>query len=84
MSKLDELLEDLYLQGYRDSTRRASGRTAAAQATKGKLKRLFYELVGNGSVGIDYDLKKLSASEMSSMAGRNELTMELRQKVKAL
>lgn len=51
---------------------------------KDAIKKLFLDLVGHGSLDISYDLDALSASDKAKLVGRNELTLELRQKIEAL
>ncbi len=83
MSKLDEILEALYLEGYRDSTRRASGRVPHAHATKNRLKRLVLELIGPNDV-LDPLPADRTASQIIESDTRDALRSELRHKVEAL
>ncbi|SIC59716.1 hypothetical protein [Mycobacteroides abscessus] len=51
---------------------------------KEQVKNLMKELIGYGSVAADIDTSKLSAIEKAEWVGRNELSIELREKVEAL
>lgn len=51
---------------------------------KQKIKDLMLELIGYGSVDIEYDMEKLNIAEKGELIGRNELTIELRKKVREL
>lgn len=54
------------------------------EQAKQQFKDLMTELIGYGSADTDIDTSKLSTIEKAEWVGRNELSIELRQKVEAL